>query len=566
MSESEDAAQSGAGRREVAYRLFAAEFDDADFSYSESDEERAPNYVITPTGARVNRMFVVGVLTEVEQVSDDVLRARIVDPTGAFVVYAGQYQPDEMAFLERASPPMFVALTGKARTFQPEDSDRVFTSVRPESISEVDADTRDRWVVGTAERTLDRVATMADALSVDARGDDLRQRLVDGGVDDGLASGVALGLEHYHTSGAYLDALRSLSLDAARVVAGEKDEVDPLSLAPDAEGEADLNALAAGDVAAAPSEDGTDAAVEEETDTVADQTDAEAGVSEPAATTDSTATEPDVDQEPVGSSQTATAAEDAGEATTGDTADVAATETDSAEADTSETDTAAVDTSESSDTGVTDSAARTETTTDTADDETASVETSETVSTEPATDVDAGADADDDIGDFEPGEFDLDDDEREEIESEFGTEFQSGTEVDEPGEAGIEPEAVPEQAEPDAEPEPSAEPDAEPEPESEQEAAPEPEPAEQEVAEPAEEQAAESAEEAAEPAEDVDLEAAVMDAMRDIDDGDGAAEEDVVAAVVDEYAFEPADVEDAIQEALMDGLCYEPNDGVLKPI
>ena len=36
MSESE---QSGAGRREVAYRIFAAEFDDADFSFSESDEE-----------------------------------------------------------------------------------------------------------------------------------------------------------------------------------------------------------------------------------------------------------------------------------------------------------------------------------------------------------------------------------------------------------------------------------------------------------------------------------------------------------------------------------------------
>ena len=48
MSESED--QGGAGRREVAYRLFAAEFEDADFSYSESDEERAPNYVVSPTG------------------------------------------------------------------------------------------------------------------------------------------------------------------------------------------------------------------------------------------------------------------------------------------------------------------------------------------------------------------------------------------------------------------------------------------------------------------------------------------------------------------------------------
>ena len=71
--------------REVARRLFAVEFDDATLSYSESDEERAPNYVVTPTGARVNRLFAVGALTEVESVNDDVLRGRIADSTGAFV-------------------------------------------------------------------------------------------------------------------------------------------------------------------------------------------------------------------------------------------------------------------------------------------------------------------------------------------------------------------------------------------------------------------------------------------------------------------------------------------------
>lgn len=31
----------GPGAREVAHRVFAAEFDDASLSYSESDEERA---------------------------------------------------------------------------------------------------------------------------------------------------------------------------------------------------------------------------------------------------------------------------------------------------------------------------------------------------------------------------------------------------------------------------------------------------------------------------------------------------------------------------------------------
>jgi len=38
----------------------------------------------------------------------------------------------------------------------------VNVSVRPESISVVDADTRDRWVVETADRTLDRIETFDD--------------------------------------------------------------------------------------------------------------------------------------------------------------------------------------------------------------------------------------------------------------------------------------------------------------------------------------------------------------------------------------------------------------------
>ncbi|MFB6269739.1 MAG: RPA family protein, partial [Halobacterium sp.] len=260
-------------RREVAYRLFAAEFEDADYSYAESDEERAPNYVVTPTGARVNRLFVVGVLTEVEQVSEDVVRARVVDPTGAFVIYAGQYQPEALAALESAETPSFVAVTGKARTFQPEDSDVVYTSIRPEEVTEVDADTRDRWVVSTAEQTVDRVATMAAAHERVERGDNLEAVLREAGVQPGLAAGIPLALDHYGTSAAYLDAVRDLALDAARVVAGELNEAGELSLSPSDGGDesldfaADLNVDA--DVAASAGDDESATATDEETVTEA---------------------------------------------------------------------------------------------------------------------------------------------------------------------------------------------------------------------------------------------------------------------------------------------------------
>ncbi|GGN16421.1 RPA family protein [Halarchaeum nitratireducens] len=232
--------------REVAWRLFAAEFDDADYQYAESDEERAPNYVVTPTGARVNRLFAVGVLTSVEQVNEDVVRARVVDPTGAFVVYAGQYQPDALASLENADVPSFVAVTGKARTFSPEDSEQVYTSIRPESVNAVTSETRDRWVVTAAERTLARVSTFADALDMPERGDELTDALVARDVPYGLASGISHAIDHYGTTPAYLAAVRELALDASRVVAGERDEVEALALAPNEGGGTDADLSYAG--------------------------------------------------------------------------------------------------------------------------------------------------------------------------------------------------------------------------------------------------------------------------------------------------------------------------------
>lgn len=219
------------GNREVAHRVFAAEFNAADLEHASSDEERAPKYLVLPSGVRVNRCFIVGVLTEVEWVNDDVVRARVVDPTGAFVVYAGQYQPEALAFLESAEPPAFVAVTGKANTFQPDGSDRVFTSIRPEQIGTVDPATRDRWTVQAAEHTLERIDRMAAAMTVDASPD--RSTLIDAGYSPTIASGIALALSHYGTTSDYLGALRSTALNALRLVAGERDTVEPPDIAPD---------------------------------------------------------------------------------------------------------------------------------------------------------------------------------------------------------------------------------------------------------------------------------------------------------------------------------------------
>ncbi|MFZ2409978.1 MAG: hypothetical protein WAW23_00240 [Candidatus Methanoperedens sp.] len=148
--------------REVAHRLFAVELKESNMQVKEGQDQFSPQYLITPTGAKCNRVFVVGVLTEKEDVGTDseFWRGRVVDPTGAFFVTAGQYQPEAAQILSRTTPPEFVAVIGKPTAYTTKEGN-VLTSIRAESMHIVDAATRDRWVVDTAMLTLKRLEKLA---------------------------------------------------------------------------------------------------------------------------------------------------------------------------------------------------------------------------------------------------------------------------------------------------------------------------------------------------------------------------------------------------------------------
>jgi RPA family protein len=147
--------------REVSYRVFAREFRDSNLSFKDSSDQYSPQYLLTPTGAKINRMFIVGTLTEKEDIGTDAeyWRARVVDPTGPFLIYAGQFQPESARVIADVEPPQYLAIVGKTSTFQTEDG-TILTSVRPENIHVVDAATRDRWIVETAQRTIERIAEL----------------------------------------------------------------------------------------------------------------------------------------------------------------------------------------------------------------------------------------------------------------------------------------------------------------------------------------------------------------------------------------------------------------------
>lgn len=161
---------SGAPTREVARRVFAREFNDSSYTFKESEDERAPVYLLLPTGERANRVFFVGTLTETEDVGSDseYWQARVVDPTGTFYVYAGQYQPEAASTLREINPPEYVAVAGKPRTYETDDG-QTNVAIRPESITVVDAATRDRWVVETASRTIERIQAFEDDTNEYAR-------------------------------------------------------------------------------------------------------------------------------------------------------------------------------------------------------------------------------------------------------------------------------------------------------------------------------------------------------------------------------------------------------------
>ena len=144
--------------REPARRVFASEFRETRYQFKESDDEKSPNYVIFPTGIRSNRLFIVGTLTEKQRQGDQNIfyRGRVVDPTGTFFIMAGSYRPEAMQQLARIEPPAFVAVVGKPNLYTTPEGN-CLVSVSAESISVVDRETRDLWVLDTARETLDRL-------------------------------------------------------------------------------------------------------------------------------------------------------------------------------------------------------------------------------------------------------------------------------------------------------------------------------------------------------------------------------------------------------------------------
>jgi len=180
--------------RETAWRVFAGEYNDSTVEIK-GEGKMEPSFVITPLGAKINRLFVIGVLTDVENISEEgeLIRAHISDPTGVFTLYSGQYQQDATDALSNIEVPAFVAIIGKARTYTPEEG-TLYVSIRPEKVMEVNAPIRDKWILETCQNTKDRIEAVLEAKKMNETNLEELKKL---GYSEDLSEGIITALEKY---------------------------------------------------------------------------------------------------------------------------------------------------------------------------------------------------------------------------------------------------------------------------------------------------------------------------------------------------------------------------------
>lgn len=97
----------------------------------------------------------VGALTEVGTVSGSVIRARVADPTGTFLMDIRRSNILLSRTISELAPPVFVAVTGEGRVYRDGQC-----TIHPETITPTDRAIRDLWVLRTADKTLTRLEEM----------------------------------------------------------------------------------------------------------------------------------------------------------------------------------------------------------------------------------------------------------------------------------------------------------------------------------------------------------------------------------------------------------------------
>lgn len=147
-------------RREPGVLVLAKELS-ASIEKHVEEREYSPTYLISEIGAKLSRVLIGGILDQIENrgtEEDPFYTARIIDPNGDFYyLQAGQYNPEGAIALSKLEIGVPVLCVGKVRARTPEDSERTYVSVQPESIRAVSMDEVNHWAIKTCDKLNNRI-------------------------------------------------------------------------------------------------------------------------------------------------------------------------------------------------------------------------------------------------------------------------------------------------------------------------------------------------------------------------------------------------------------------------
>ncbi len=215
--------------REPAWRVFAAELT-ASLHEERGTGERAASYLLSPYGARMNRVLVAGILSSPEAIGRDpsqpFWRARLVDPTGTVAVTAGVFQPRAMAQLQSVPGPRSAVVVGKVHLYRGSDGTG-YVSVRAEAIRSVDDPALREFLADALEQSFDRLALVE---RIRGTGPDSDAALRSDGVPGGWIRAARDALARYPSIDR--DAYRASLSAALEVVQGRRSIVPPAPAGP----------------------------------------------------------------------------------------------------------------------------------------------------------------------------------------------------------------------------------------------------------------------------------------------------------------------------------------------
>jgi len=148
-------------RRQIAWRVFIEEIRRSKQIHEEEMDGKIVRYLVSPFGALINRIYMVGTVTDIVESSEKkTIKARVSDITGVTSIYASEFQPDVYTFLKLiGDEPTIIMFTAKIRVFEPEEG-RKIPLIRPERIKRGTLNDRNIWIVDAASNVIERMEYM----------------------------------------------------------------------------------------------------------------------------------------------------------------------------------------------------------------------------------------------------------------------------------------------------------------------------------------------------------------------------------------------------------------------